>query len=93
MTKFPQANDFVTSVQARQLAERKLEISSQLTRIAKQLENFHEKCDSEGFLCVGCNLIGEKIYDENRKVISESGWMVSWVSGFWRFSIRKLSDT
>jgi hypothetical protein len=88
MNKFPQANDYTTLVEARKLAELKLEISSQLSKIAKQLENFHEKCDPEGFLYVEQHLIGGKIYDENRKVISESGWVVSWAGAKWRFSIR-----
>jgi hypothetical protein len=93
MTKFPQANDYEDLVLAKKLAELKLDISAQLSRIAKQLENFHEKCDSEGFLYVDSNLIGERLYDENRKVISESGWVISWVGKTWRFSIKRLSCT
>lgn len=86
---FPQASDFKVAVQDKQDVDYQLKVASQRNAIANNLETFYEKCNSDGYLKVSEIIIGTRIYPENHKIITESGWRVEFndYEKKWVFSI------
>ena len=91
---FPQASDFIEKVKANREAQRRMEVSAELTTIAKALENFDETCDSDGVLKLGHNVIGRTMDPGNYTTICDAGWKIEYdlESQAWLFSIRGLSS-
>lgn len=87
--KIPQASIFKIAVQAKQYVACVAQVESQYNTIANKLETFHEECNSDGYLKVSEIIIGTRIYPENQKIITESGWRVQFndYEKKWVFSI------
>jgi hypothetical protein len=84
---FPKAQDYSHAVKAKQIASKKLDMADQLRSISKVLTNFDKKCNLDGIVEVDVSVIGEIIYDENVRVIQESGWNYLKRNGKWQFYI------
>lgn len=78
--EFPQANDFVSKLEARRKAAHDKKVDEQLSMIARRLSSFDEDCDLENnqikISDADMGLCG--IYSENMKIINESGWLVNY---------------
>lgn len=91
-TEFPKAKDYVHSVNAVQIAAKRLAISEQLSTIAKALTYFNERCDLDGMMVVDVTAIGDIIYQENFKVINDSGWQCHKRGTKWFFYITSQQE-